>query len=83
MIGANVWVGYGAAFLRGVTVGDNSVIGTSAVVARDVPANAVVGGIPARVIRMREAPRELGWPDPVEPDPEDPANAQAARPLSA
>ena len=72
MIGANVWVGYGAAFLRGVTVGDNSVIGTSAVVARDVPANAVVGGIPARVIRMREAPRELVWPDPVEPDPEAP-----------
>jgi acetyltransferase-like isoleucine patch superfamily enzyme len=72
VIGANVWVGYGAAFLRGVTVGDNSVVGTSAVVARDVPANAVVGGIPARVIRMREAPRELKWPMPVEPDPDAP-----------
>ncbi|MEJ7875985.1 MAG: acyltransferase [Solirubrobacterales bacterium] len=70
VIGANVWVGYGAAFLRGVTVGDNSVVGTSAVVARDVPANAVVGGIPAHIIRMREAPRELTWPEPVEPDPE-------------
>jgi acetyltransferase-like isoleucine patch superfamily enzyme len=32
-----------------------------------VPANAVVGGVPARVIRMREAPQELCWPDPVEP----------------
>ncbi len=36
---------------------------------RDVPANAVVAGIPARVIRMREAPEHLRWPDPVEPDP--------------
>ena len=69
VVGANVWIGYGACFLRGVTVGDNSVVGTNAVVARDVPANAVVGGVPARVIRMREAPRELRWPDPVEPDP--------------
>ena len=68
-IGANVWVGYGACFMRGVTVGDNSVIGTNAVVARDIPANAVVGGVPAKVIRMRGAPRELRWPDPVEPDP--------------
>ena len=71
-IGANVWIGYGASFLRGVTVGDNSVIGTGAVVARDVPANAVVGGIPARVIRMREAPQRLRWPRPVEPDPHGP-----------
>ncbi|MEJ7875657.1 MAG: acyltransferase [Solirubrobacterales bacterium] len=70
VIGANVWVGYGAAFLRGVTVGDNSVVGTSAVVARDVPANAVVGGIPAHIIRMREAPRDLKWPEPLEPNPE-------------
>jgi acetyltransferase-like isoleucine patch superfamily enzyme len=72
VIGSNVWVGYGACFLRGVSVGDNSVVGTSAVVARDVPANAVVGGIPARVLRMRDAPRELRWPEPVEPDPEGP-----------
>lgn len=72
VVGANVWVGYGAAFLRGVTVGDNAVVGTSAVVARDVPANAVVAGVPARVIRMREAPRELRWPTPVEPEPEAP-----------
>ena len=72
VIGANVWVGYGAAFLRGVTVGDNSVVGTSAVVARDVPANTVAGGVPAQIIRMREAPRELQWPNPVEPDPDAP-----------
>jgi acetyltransferase-like isoleucine patch superfamily enzyme len=67
IVGSNVWVGYGACILRGVRVGDNSIIGTNAVVTRDVPANAVVGGVPAKVIRMREAPRELRWPDPVEP----------------
>jgi acetyltransferase-like isoleucine patch superfamily enzyme len=69
-VGSNVWVGYGACILRGVSVGDNSIIGTNSVVTKDVPANAVVGGIPARIIRMREAPQQLRWPDPVEPDPE-------------
>jgi acetyltransferase-like isoleucine patch superfamily enzyme len=60
-VGHNVWIGYGACILRGVTIGDNSVIGTSTVVPKDVPANAVVGGVPARVIRMREAPRSMRW----------------------
>jgi acetyltransferase-like isoleucine patch superfamily enzyme len=69
-VGSNVWIGYGACILRGVRVGDNSIVGTNSVVTRDVPANAVVGGVPARVLRMREAPRKLRWPDPVEPDPE-------------
>lgn len=66
-VGSNVWVGYGVCVLRGVRVGDNSVLGTSSVITADVPANAVVAGVPARVLRMREAPRELRWPDPVEP----------------
>lgn len=66
-VGSNVWIGYGACILRGVRVGDNSVIGTNAVVTKDVPANAVVAGIPARVVRMREAPEQLRWPRPVEP----------------
>lgn len=69
-VGSNVWVGYGACILRGVRVGDNSVIGTNSVVTKDVPANAVVAGVPARIVRMREAPKELRWPRPVEPDPE-------------
>ena len=60
-VGHNVWMGYGACVLRGVSVGDNSIVGTSAVVTADVPENAVVGGIPARVIRMRETPRSLRW----------------------
>jgi acetyltransferase-like isoleucine patch superfamily enzyme len=68
-VGSNVWIGYGACILRGVRVGDNSIVGTNSVVTRDVPANAVVAGIPARVIRMREAPREMRWARPVEPDP--------------
>jgi acetyltransferase-like isoleucine patch superfamily enzyme len=67
IVGSNVWIGYGAAFLRGVSVGDNAVVGTYSVVNRDVPANAVVGGVPAKVLRMRETPETLRWPDPVEP----------------
>jgi acetyltransferase-like isoleucine patch superfamily enzyme len=67
VVGCNVWVGYGACVLRGVRVGDNSVVGTNAVVTKDVPANAVVGGVPAEVLRMREPPRELRWSNPVEP----------------
>ncbi len=69
-VGSNVWIGYGACILRGVSVGDNAIVGTNAVVTKDVPANAVVAGIPARIIRMREAPEHLRWPDPVEPDPD-------------
>jgi len=66
-VGNNVWIGYGAQILRGVSVGDNSIIGASAVVTKDVPANAVVAGSPARVIRMREVPTRLEWRDPVDP----------------
>ncbi len=69
-VGSNVWIGYGACILRGVRVGDNAVVGTNSVVTKDVPANAVVGGVPARVLRMREAPERLRWPHPVEPDPD-------------
>jgi acetyltransferase-like isoleucine patch superfamily enzyme len=75
-VGSNVWIGYGACVLRGVRVGDNSIVGTNSVVTKDVPANAVVAGIPARVIRMREAPRELRWPDPIEPDADAPTTLQ-------
>ncbi len=60
-VGNNVWIGYGACILRGVTVGDNAVIGTNAVVTRDVPDNAVVGGVPARVIRMRDEPTRMRY----------------------
>jgi maltose O-acetyltransferase len=51
-IGANVWIGGGAIVLAGVTIGDNAVIGAGAVVTRDVPADSVAVGNPARVIRQ-------------------------------
>jgi acetyltransferase-like isoleucine patch superfamily enzyme len=66
-VGNNVWIGFGAQILRGVTVGDNAIVGAGAVVTKDVPANAVVGGVPARIIRTRAAPTSLAWGDPVEP----------------
>jgi acetyltransferase-like isoleucine patch superfamily enzyme len=60
-VGSNVWIGYAACILRGTIVGDNAVIGTNAVVTRNVPANAVVGGVPARLIRMRKPPRRMRY----------------------
>ncbi|MEU1466266.1 sugar O-acetyltransferase [Streptomyces sp. NPDC005727] len=50
-IGDNVWIGGGAIVLPGVTIGENSVIGAGAVVTKDVPANVVAVGNPARVVR--------------------------------
>ena len=60
-VGNNVWLGYGACILRGVTVGDNAVVGTSSVVTKDLPENAVAAGAPARVLRMRDAPQAMRW----------------------
>jgi len=60
-VGHNVWIGYGACILRGVAVGDNCVIGTSSVVTRSFDADTVLGGIPAKMIRMREAPQRMRW----------------------
>ncbi|AOR68529.1 transferase [Burkholderia stabilis] len=47
----NVWIGAGATIIGGVTVGENSVVAAGAVVTKDVPANTLVGGNPAKVIR--------------------------------
>jgi acetyltransferase-like isoleucine patch superfamily enzyme len=62
-VGHNCWIGYGACILRGVTVGDNSIVGTSSVVTGDVAENSIVGGAPARVLRMRETPQSMRWGD--------------------
>jgi acetyltransferase-like isoleucine patch superfamily enzyme len=62
-VGHNAWIGYGACILRGVSIGNNCVIGTSAVVTTSLPDNAVAAGIPARVIRMRDAPKNFVWGD--------------------
>lgn len=53
-IGNGVWVGAHATILLGVTIGDNAVIAAGAVVTKDVPANAVAGGIPAKTIKQIE-----------------------------
>lgn len=50
-IGNNVWLGGGVIILPGVTIGDNTVVGAGAVVTRDLPANVVAVGNPARVMR--------------------------------
>jgi acetyltransferase-like isoleucine patch superfamily enzyme len=62
-VGHNCWIGYGACILRGVSVGDNCVIGTNAVVTKDMPDNAVIAGVPAKVIRLRDAPKSFRWAD--------------------
>jgi maltose O-acetyltransferase len=51
IIGDNAWIGSGAIVLPGVTIGENTVVGAGAVVTRDLPANVVAVGNPARVVR--------------------------------
>ena len=53
VIGNDVWIGYEAVILAGVTVGDGAVVGTRAVVTKDVPPYTIVGGVPAKPIRKR------------------------------
>lgn len=52
-IGNDVWIGYGATIMSGVSIGDGAIIAAGAVVTRDVPPYAIVGGVPAKVIRYR------------------------------
>lgn len=51
VLGRNVWVGAHATILKGVTIGDNAIVAAGAVVTKDVPADTIVGGVPARIIR--------------------------------
>lgn len=53
VIGNDVWIGFEAVILSGVTIGDGAIIGTRAVVTKDVPPYTIVGGIPAKPIRKR------------------------------
>ena len=53
VIGNDVWIGYEAVVLAGVTIGDGAVIGARAVVTKDVPPYTIVGGVPAKFIRKR------------------------------
>lgn len=69
VIGNDVWIGYGAVIMAGVTIGDGAIIGARAVVTKDVEPYSIVGGIPAKEIRKRFAPdvierlMELQWWD--------------------
>ena len=53
MIGNNVWIGAHSIILGDISIGDNSVIGAGSVVVKDVPANAIVAGNPAKVIKYK------------------------------
>jgi acetyltransferase-like isoleucine patch superfamily enzyme len=55
LIKRNAWIGAAAVILPGVTIGENAVVAAGAVVSKDVPANTVVGGIPAKIIKAVEA----------------------------
>lgn len=56
VIGNDVWIGYDAVIMAGVTVGDGAIIGTRAVVTKDVEPYSIVGGVPAKEIRKRFSP---------------------------
>ena len=53
VIGNDVWIGYEAVIMAGVHIGDGAIIGTRAVVTKDVPPYTIVGGVPAKIIRKR------------------------------
>ena len=56
VIGNDVWIGYEAVIMAGVHIGDGAIVGTRAVVTKDVPPYTIVGGIPAKEIRKRFSP---------------------------
>ena len=56
VVGSDVWIGYEAVVMAGVTIGDGAIVASRAVVTRDVPPYAIVGGVPARVIKYRFDP---------------------------
>jgi len=58
-IGNDVWIGTRALIMDGVTVGDGAVIGAGAVVTKDVPPYAIVGGVPAKIIKYRFSEKKI------------------------
>jgi carbonic anhydrase/acetyltransferase-like protein (isoleucine patch superfamily) len=59
IIGNDVWIGARAILIDGITVGDGAVIGAGAVVTKDVPPYAIVGGVPAKIIKYRFEPEVI------------------------
>jgi len=53
VIGSNVWLGSKVTVLKGVSIGNNAIVGAGAVVSKDIPPNAIAAGVPARVLRYR------------------------------
>lgn len=73
VIGNDVWIGYEAVIMAGVTIGDGAIIGTRAVVTKDVPPYTIVGGVPAKQIRKRFSEKKIAdllevkwWDWPIE-----------------
>lgn len=68
-IGNDVWIGSNAVVMSGVTIGDGAVVATGAVVTKDIPPYAIVGGVPAKIIKYRFSPEiikrllEIKWWD--------------------
>lgn len=58
-IGNDVWIGYGALILGGIKIGDGAIVAAGAVVTKDVPPYAIVGGVPAKIIRYRFSEEEI------------------------
>lgn len=61
VIGNDVWLGYGAKIIEGVTIGDGAVVAAGAVVTKDVPPYAIVGGVPAKVIKYRFLEEDIDY----------------------
>ena len=59
VVGSDVWIGYEAVILAGVTIGDGAIVAARAVVTRDVPPYTIVGGVPARPIRRRFPEKDI------------------------
>ena len=59
IVGNDVWIGYEAVVLAGVAIGDGAIIGSRAVVTKDVPPYTIVGGVPAKAIRKRFSDSEV------------------------
>jgi acetyltransferase-like isoleucine patch superfamily enzyme len=58
VIGKNVWIGSNATILPGITIGDGAIVAAGAVVTKDVPANTIVGGVPAKFIKRIDTLKE-------------------------
>ena len=72
VIEGGAWIGRGVCILGGVTLGSGAVVAANSVVTKDVPSQAIVGGVPARLIRMRDGSKPDTAANP-EPRPDEPA----------